>query len=67
MLLSFNFSPKAIASMLFVSEKTICRRIDEFGLTSMREFAPLTDAELDAITTEFVYNLIVVKSHLMAT
>ena len=54
MLLSFNFSPKAIANMLLVSEKTVRRRIEEFGLQDMRDYSALTDTELDTITIEFV-------------
>ena len=53
-LLSFSFSPKAIASMLHVSEKTVRRRIQEFGLEDMRIYSTISDAELDAITIEFV-------------
>ena len=56
LLLSFSFSPRAIANMLHVSEKTVRRRIEEFNLQEMHNYSVLSDRELDAITTEFVVN-----------
>ena len=54
LLLSFSFSPRAVADMLHVSEKTIRRRIEEFSLQDMRNYSVLSDQELDERTTSFV-------------
>ena len=42
LLLLFSFSPRAIADMLHVSEKTIRRRIEEFSLQDMRNYSVYT-------------------------
>lgn len=55
-LLSFHFSSATIAEMLQVSVSTIRRRILQYGLEQMTEYADLTDNELDEITAEFVHN-----------
>lgn len=56
LLLSFQFTPVRIADMLQVSVKTVRRRIEEYGLQEEYQYTPLTDIELDAMTTEFVHN-----------
>lgn len=54
-LLELQFSNHDIASLLQVSTRTIRRRILQFGLQDVATFSEMGDAELDAITSQFVH------------
>ena len=54
MLLDLHFSIRDIASMLQVSPDTVRRRINQYGLQGITGYSPLTDGDLDAITTQYV-------------
>ena len=40
--------------MLGVSRWTIYRRVEEYGLQSMREFSLLSDEDLDGLLTDYI-------------
>ena len=53
-LLELHFSNRAIANLLQVSPRTIRRRIIEYGLVEESSFAPISDADLDSTTQQFI-------------
>ena len=55
--LSFLLSfPTDIAGMLQVSARTVRRRILQYGLEELMEYSSLPNADLDAITEQFVHH-----------
>ena len=56
LLLSFQFSSADIARILNVSPKTVSRRITEYGLEHMQQYAMISDTQLDDISAAFVYS-----------
>ena len=55
-LLEQEFTQVEIAAMFGCSQKTIHRRIIEYGLTPSIEFSAITDRELDMLVENFVIN-----------
>ena len=53
-LLELQFSTRDIANLLQVSPKTVRRRIIQYGLQEEANYTEMDDAELDAITSQFV-------------
>lgn len=53
-LLEYNFSVTDIARMLQVSARTVRRRIIQYGLENGATLAPISDSQLDEISTDFV-------------
>ena len=56
LLLSFQFSSADIARILNVSPKTVSRRIAEYGLEHMQQYAMISDTQLDDISAAFAYS-----------
>ena len=53
-LLEYNCTVTDIARMLRVSPRTVRRRIIQYGLENETTFTPVSDSQLDEISTEFV-------------
>jgi hypothetical protein len=55
-LLESNFKLKDIASMFLVSQRTIKRRIQLYGLEDIFAYSNISDSELDNLGANFIYH-----------
>ena len=53
-LLEQEFTQVEIAKILGCSTKTVHRRLTQFGLSQLTQYAPISDKELDALVEKFV-------------